>query len=352
MKISSIIGTRPNFIKLAPLIDELKYNDNIDHKIIHTGQHYDLNMSDVFFNQLNIPRPDYNLKVGSSTLTSQTADIMKGLEDILSEDMPDLIFLIGDVNSTLAAAVTAAQMNIKTAHIESGLRSYNKTMPEEINRIVTDHLSDILYAPTETAMKNLANEGLTEKSIFSGDIMYDAILRNLPIAEKNSNIIEKLGIMPKDYYLVTLHRPYNVDNKDILNNIFYALKEINKPFVFPVHPRTMKNIKKFGLDIPKNLILTEPIGYLDMLMLEKNAKKIITDSGGIQKEAYFQKIPCITLRPETEWVETLISNCNILVKNRDRIDILEALNYDQTNCHYGDYFGDGKASETIIKKIS
>lgn len=350
MKIISIIGTRPNFIKLSPLIDEFASKTEIDHIIVHTGQHYDINMSQIFFDQLSIPVPDHHLNVGSGTLTAQTAQIMSRLESVFNIEKPDKCIVIGDVNSTLAGAITAAQMKIELAHIESGLRSFNKTMPEEVNRILTDHASDILFAPTENAYRNLEKEGLLGKTILSGDIMYDSLLRNMPIAQKESNIQDELNT-ENDYFLVTLHRPYNVDDLLVLENILSAFEEFDEQFIFPIHPRTKKNLENANIIISDNVKIVEPVGYLDMLVLEKNSKKIITDSGGVQKEAYLHKVPCITLRSETEWVETLDSNCNIIVKDREKENIVKAIGVDQSDCFFKECFGNGDSKTIIINRL-
>jgi len=340
-----IVGARPNFVKVAPLIDEIKKHKGIKPILIHTGQHYDFKMSRVFFQELKIPKPDYNLGVGSGSHAWQTAKIMEKLEPVILKEKPDLVIVVGDVNSTLAGALTAVKLHIPVAHIEAGLRSFDMTMPEEINRLLTDHISDFLFCPTETAMKNLKKEGIAKGVYNVGDIMYDTFV-NSKFKIQNSKILGKLNLKPKSYLLLTLHRPSNVDNLENLKKILEAIQESGEKVIFPAHPRTKKQLNK--LNKLNQLILVAPQGHLDMLCLEKNAKKILTDSGGVQKEAYWLKVPCITLRDKTEWIETVKSGWNILV-GCDKNKILWATKNFKPSKKQHKYFGEGKAAGKILK---
>ena len=298
-----MVGARPNFIKIAPICRVLRDKQTSNFKIVHTGQHYDEKMSAIFFEELDIPAPDFNLQIGSGSHENQTGKMMIALENLCLEHKFAAIIVIGDVNSTLAGALVGAKMNIPVVHIEAGLRSHNREMPEEINRIATDHVSDILFAPTQKGMDNLIAEGLSEFSFLSGDVMYDTILQGLQVAVEKSKILEDLNLSPQNYYLATLHRPYNVDNPDQLKEIFDGYAALEKTIILSAHPRLKKNLLQFDIKTGENIHITPPLGYLDFIMLQNHALKIITDSGGVQKEAFFLKKPCVTLRPETEWVE-------------------------------------------------
>ncbi len=314
MKIVTVVGARPQFIKAAPVSKALNSAGHTEY-LVHTGQHYDYGMSQIFFDELAIPQPDINLCVGSSNHGRQTGQMLIRLEEVILEQQPDWVLVYGDTNSTLAGALAAAKLNVPLAHVEAGLRSFNRIMPEEHNRVLTDHCADLLFCPTETAVQNLAKEGIKKGVYRVGDCMYDAVLDFAKRAGQQSKILETLAIEPKKYLLATLHRPYNTDNKEILSSILSAFADLKETIVFPVHPRTRKKITAFGIShlIENGSVqMIDPIGYFDMLVLEKNAQMILTDSGGIQKEAYFFAVPCVTLRSETEWLETVQTGWNVL----------------------------------------
>jgi UDP-N-acetylglucosamine 2-epimerase len=315
MKIFSIVGARPQFIKLAPLSAALA---GIHQEyIVHTGQHYDYAMSEQIFMDLGIRKPDIHLEVGAGNQTVQITQMMLKLEAAMLEKKPDLIIVFGDTNSTFAGAAIAAKLNIPIVHIEAGLRSFNRTMPEEINRIVTDHVSTYLFAPTQTAVNNLNNEGLGNYTYLTGDIMVDTMKSSIAVASEKSIILNDLQLKGERFSLLTLHRHYNVDDSGIMQNILSQLGDLQEKIVFPVHPRTKKMLP-IGYTVPSNIVLTEPKGYIDFIALEQAAERIITDSGGIQKEAYLLQKPCITLRTETEWVETVSAGWNLLINPSEK----------------------------------
>ena len=355
MKIITVIGARPQFIKASALSREINKNKNINEIIIHTGQHYDSNMSDIFFDELEIPKPKYNLGIGGGTHGQNTGRMIEGIENILIAEKPDYLIVYGDTDSTLAGALAAVKIHIPVIHIEAGLRSFNKRMPEEINRILTDNSSKLLFTPTETAVNNLLNEGFNKNNIFNvGDIMFDTALYFGKKADEESNIINKLNIENNNYYLVTIHRQENTDDLKRLSNIFKGLNKlsnINK-IVLPLHPRTKKKISEYNLEhLLNNIIITEPLGYLDMVKLEKNAKGIITDSGGIQKEAFFYSVPCFTLRDETEWIELVNLEVNTLINNNENMyeSIIKAK---QNSDNFSkSIYGVGNTSQLIIEKL-
>ncbi len=345
IKIVNIVGARPQFIKCAAISRVIRERSDIEEVIVHTGQHYDRNMSEIFFKELDIPEPDVNLGVGSGTHAVQTAEILSSFEKILLDVKPDWVLVYGDTNSTLAAALAASKLNLKIAHVEAGLRSFNREMPEEINRIVTDHVSDILFAPTQTAMDLLAAEGLAGLSNLSGDVMYDSVLYSRSLAEKKFG---NTRIVPYDnFYLATVHRQENTDRPERLESIFKAFERMDLPVVLPLHPRTKNTIGK--VNPGENIKIIEPVGYLEMLMLLHQSQKVLTDSGGLQKEAFFMEKQCITLREETEWTETLNDNWNSIV-GTDTEKILESLKTEPTG-ERGNYFGDGRAAHHIINTL-
>jgi UDP-GlcNAc3NAcA epimerase len=347
VKIITVLGARPQFIKAAPVSRVLR--EKHTELIVHTGQHYDSNMSDIFFEELNIPKPDYNLGVGSGNHGKQTGEMLQKIEEIVLKEKPDYMLVYGDTNSTLAGALVAAKLHIPVIHIEAGLRSFNKKMPEEINRIMTDHVSEYLFCPTDTAINNLKDENITRNVINVGDVMYDAVLYNRELAESKSNIISANQLKKNDYLLITIHRAENTDDPEKMKNILSALSMMKEEKVWPIHPRTKHKLAELNMkldDIP-NLKIIDPVGYLDMLTLEANSKKIVTDSGGVQKEAYFMKVPCVTVREQTEWVETLENEANILV-GTDVDKMVSAVN-NSVSPEYKDVFGDGKASSKIVE---
>ena len=373
IKFVTIIGARPQIIKAAALSRAIKnkFSKEITEVIVHTGQHYDQNMSEVFFKELDIPKPKYNLEVGSGKHGIQTADMIQGIENILEIEKPEYIILYGDTNSTLAGAIAASKINVPIVHVEAGLRSFNKNMPEEINRILCDQVSSLLFYPTKTGYINLLNEGFKDNKMpftfnnpgifYCGDIMYDNSLYFADKADENSNILKTLSLKDKPFILATIHRNQNTDDVYRLQVIFDSLlkvvKENNIDIVLPIHPRTKKMLinlsKKSFSEIENNqqIQIIAPVSFLDMISLEKNASLIITDSGGVQKEAYFFKKPCIILRPETEWVEVIESGVGILADaNEDKIlgSVKKLLNYELT---YPPIFGDGKAAEFICSTI-
>lgn len=353
MKILTVVGARPQFIKAAPVSRELRKTHQ--EVLVHTGQHYDHNMSDVFFEELHIPRPEYNLGVGSGSHGRQTGEMLAGIEEIILREKPDLLLVYGDTNSTLAGALAAGKLHIPVAHVEAGLRSFNRLMPEEINRVLTDHVSDKLFCPTDTAVRNLAREGLTEQVYNTGDVMYDALLYNVKIAEGKSTILQNLNLKSQHYMLATVHRAENTDVPERLKQILLALAAAAKEIILPLHPRTRNKIKDLGLDYilgeAAHITCIEPVGYLDMLMLEKHSAKIITDSGGVQKEAYMLKIPCVTLRDETEWVETIEAGWNTLAGSGIEEITDKIISFWPTAAWTQDVFGDGQAARKIAQLL-
>jgi len=308
--VCTIVGARPQFIKAAPVSRAL---DRLFHEVlIHTGQHYDYGMSDVFFQEMEMRPPDFHLGAGGGSHGEQTGKMLIEIEKILDVVKPDFVLVYGDTNSTLAGALAAAKMQIPLAHVEAGLRSYNRAMPEEINRVLTDHMSSLLFCPTDAAIENLAKEGITRGVHRVGDVMYDALLHNLVVARKRSTILESLGLQSGAYALATVHRAANTDDPGRIAAILDALGSLSTRVIFPVHPRTRKIIREAGLAVSKNVAIVEPVGHFDVLILQENANCILTDSGGMQKEAYLLGVRCITLREETEWVETVQAGWNTL----------------------------------------
>ena len=355
MKIFIILGTRPEIIKMSSVIREC-IKKKLNFSILHTNQHYSENLDKVFFKELNLPEPEYNLNVGSGTHAEQIAKILVGVEKILLKEKPDIVLVLGDTNTVLAGALAAAKLHIKIGHIEAGLRSYYREMPEEMNRILTDHCSDLLFAPTKKAKDILLNEGISNKNIFiTGNTIIDAVFQNLKLAEKESKILKKLNLSKKGYFLMTAHRAENVDNKDKLRGILKGAKMVSKkfslPVIYPIHPRTRKMMKRFKFKVSDKVRLLEPLGYLDFLKLENSAKLILTDSGGIQEEACAMRVPCITLRDNTERPETIDVGSNLL-SGANSLRILKCVSKMlNKNRKWKNPFGSGKTAEKIIKII-
>ena len=357
MKILSVVGTRPNFMKIAPLVNEFRKR-NIGHMLVHTGQHYDKEMYKLFFDDLKISKPDFDLGVGSGTRDEQIKSIKAKLMPIIEKENPDVVVVVGDVNSTLAAAQAANKLGIKVAHVEAGLRSFDNTMPEEFNRIETDKISDFLFTTEKSGNINLEKEGISkDKIFFVGNVMIDTLLSHKEKAEQ-SKILEKLNLEKKGYCTLTLHRPSNVDNREDFANILYILEKIQEKIkiIFPVHPRARKNMQSFNFDDKlkkmKNLIMTEPLGYLDFLCLMANSKLVLTDSGGIQEETTVLGVPCITLRKNTERPVTVEQGTNLLVStNKEKVvsKAMEAINNKIKLKNKVPELWDGKAAERIVK---
>jgi UDP-N-acetylglucosamine 2-epimerase len=347
MKVLSIVGARPQFIKATPVGRALAAA-GIEEVLLHTGQHYDPGMSDVFFDELGIAAPRYNLGAGSGSHASQTAAMLTGIESALLAEKPGGALIYGDTNSTLAGALAAAKLGVPVAHVEAGLRSYNRSMPEEINRVVADSLSSILFCPTATAVDNLAREGIKAGVHVVGDVMLDAIRLFEPKA--GGAVLQMLGVRPGEYLLATVHRASNTDNMENLLSILEALGQSRETVVFPVHPRTHKALASAGVAAADNVRLVDPVSYLEMLSLEKHARKILTDSGGVQKEAFWLGVPCITLRSETEWVETVAAGWNT-VAGTGPARILAALREPRPAGEPPAIYGDGHASERVAAAL-
>lgn len=356
MKIAIILGTRPEIIKQSPIIRYCAEN-KLDYFILHTGQHYSYEMDRIFFNELELPEPKYNLNIGSGSHGEQTGKILIAIENILLLESPNIALVQGDTNTVLAGALAASKLGIKIGHVEAGLRSYDRTMPEEINRILTDHLSDFLFCPTENSKEIALKENISPNKIFmTGNTIVDAVQQNLIIAEKKSEILKKLNLQKQNYLLVTAHRQENVDNPENLANILKSLallsSNLNYPVVYPIHPRTIKMIGQFCLKIPDSVKTIEPTGYLDFLTLLANAKLVLTDSGGIQEEACILKVPCVTLRENTERPETITVGSNILVGTNTETTINGVEKMLNIEKNWDNPFGDGQTATTIMNLLT
>ncbi|RLF44266.1 MAG: UDP-N-acetylglucosamine 2-epimerase (non-hydrolyzing) [Thermoplasmata archaeon] len=355
MKICIILGTRPEIIKMSPIIRECE-RKGLDYFILHTGQHYSYNMDKVFFEQLELPEAKYNLDVGSGSHGEQTGKILMGIEKVLQKEKPSIVLIEGDTNTVLAGALAATKLHIKVGHVEAGLRSYDRDMPEEINRILADHCSDYLFAPTEKSKEILLHEGVKKEKIFvTGNTVVDAVYQNLKISEEKVNPLNEMGLEKKQYFLTTAHRQENVDDKKrfegILNGLQLVANEFNMPVIYPIHPRARKMMNKFGLNT-NSLQFMEPVDYLSFLQLEANAKLVLTDSGGVQEETCVLKVPCVTLRDNTERPETLEAGSNMLAGTNPDTILNVTKEMIGRNNNWENPFGDGKAGERIVEILN
>jgi UDP-GlcNAc3NAcA epimerase len=339
LRVASVVGARPQFIKAFPLSRALLAHDKVEEIVIHTGQHFDANMSDIFFTELGMKRPRYSLDIHGGNHGDMTGKMLAAIEEILVSEKPDAVLVYGDTNSTLAGALAAAKLQTPVIHVEAGMRSFNRRMPEEINRVVADHLSAVLLCSTKTAVENLRREGIVNNVHKVGDLMYDATLLAIPLAERHSRVLEQLNLAPGNYGIATIHRAETTDDPDMLVKVINYLRMQSRelPLVLPLHPRAKQALKSAHIDLGDNIVVIEPLGYIDMCQLMHSAKIVLTDSGGLQKEAYFHRVPCVTLRTETEWIETIEFGWNRL---------WTAPHY-QTRREIGEY-GNGNAAEEIL----
>jgi len=349
--IAIILGTRPEIIKMSPIIRECEAR-NLDYFILHSGQHYSYDMDRAFFEDLELPEPRYNLDVGSGTHAGQTAKILTGIEDVLVKEEPDIVLVQGDTNTVMAGALAAAKLHIRVGHVEAGLRSFDRTMPEEVNRVIADHISDYLFAPTETARRYLQNEGIDENKIsVTGNTIVDAVFQNREIAKKRVNILDTLGLEPREYFLVTSHRQENVDNPETLRSIIAGLEAIHReyslPVIFPMHPRTRKMIEQFGISLD-GISVMSPVGFLEFLQLESNARLVLTDSGGVQEETCILGVPCVTLRKNTERPETIEVGGNVLAGTETDEILAAAREMLSRPGGWENPYGDGMAGRMIV----
>jgi UDP-GlcNAc3NAcA epimerase len=358
VKIVTVVGARPQFIKASTVSRAIaEYNMGCDGRrieevIIHTGQHYDSNMSDIFFEEMNIPLPNYTLNIGGGSHGAMTGRQLESIEKVLLDESPDCVVVYGDTNSTLAGALAATKLHIPVAHIEAGLRSYNRKMPEEVNRVLTDHISSIHFTTSDVANQNLLAEGISKSCLHMvGDVMFDAALYYSELCKKpDLAILDNVG--PKGFLLGTIHRAENTDSIERMKSIFYGLSQLDRLIILPLHPRTAKKLSEFGIEIADNIYIADPLGYLEMVWLEKNAKVILTDSGGVQKEAYYHQTPCITIRDETEWVELVDAGYNVLVP-AEAIEICLAVEkmLKISGFTVNALYGDGKSAKKIVKYL-
>lgn len=352
-KVLTIVGARPQFIKVWPVQRALERAGVREH-LVHTGQHYDDQLSRVFFDEMGIRPPQLNLEIGSGGHGEQTGRMLVALEGVIAAERPDWVLVYGDTNTTLAGALAACKLGVPVAHVEAGLRSFNRAMPEEHNRVLTDHCADLLLAPSETAMGHLRREGLERRAHLVGDVMFDAVLHFAEVARVRSCILADLSLAEGGYYLATIHRPYNTDEPDRLRALLAELDALDAPVILPLHPRTRGRLQAQGMDVAADLRqvrIVPPAGYLDMLRLEQGARGVLTDSGGVQKEAFFFGVPCFTLRPETEWVETVDSGWNTLVDTRS-VRLADAVHGWERPAGRPSPFGDGDAASRIARLLS
>lgn len=352
LRIASVVGARPQFVKAAVVSEALRQTGGVEEYLVHTGQHFDESMSSIFFMELGIPRPAASLGIGGGTHGQNTGRMIEAIERFLLECPVDMLVVYGDTDSTIAAAIAGSKMAVRIAHVEAGLRSFNRAMPEEINRVVTDHVSDILFTPTAVADRNLLQEGVAEERIVrSGDVMYDAMVRFRVRARERSQILSETNARAKDFVLVTLHRPVNVDDADNLRSIVSALGSSPLAVVWPVHPRTRKRLQEFDIRLPPTVKMIDPVGFLDMVQLETSSALIVTDSGGIQKEAFFAGVPCVTVRDETEWVELIDLGANRLVDSTGLRRILTGKIPSFPTSVTAQPYGNGNAGEIIADTL-
>ena len=353
MRIMTVVGARPQFIKASAVSRAVGARDDVTDAIIHTGQHFDENMSRVFFDELAIPEPAENLGIAGGSHGQMTGRMLEALETVILRDAPDAVLVHGDTNSTIAGALAAVKLHVPVAHVEAGLRSFNRRMPEEINRVVTDHVADLLFCPTPVAVENLRAEGAADGVLLTGDVMYDSALHFMDLARERSDVLARLGLDEGAYYLATVHRAENTDDAARLEGILSALDAADRPVVLPVHPRTRQTMERAGL-AAGGIRLVEPVSYLDMLRLEAGARVILTDSGGVQKEAYFAGVPCVTLRGETEWVELVRAGWN-RVAGADPAAVADALAWAEAMDRTPPaepLYGDGHAAERIVTALA
>ncbi len=355
LNLLTVVGARPQFVKAAVVSEAIAASNLagvIAEKIVHTGQHFDANMSDVFFEELGIPEPSHHLGIGGGTHGQNTGRMIEAIEGVLLAERPDLVLVYGDTDSTVAATLAASKLHLPIAHVEAGLRSRNRRMPEEINRILTDHASDLLFTPTVEAIANLAKEGIEGPAVVHvGDVMFDAAIQFAERAERQSSILERLGCESREYILATVHRQENTDSREHLAEIVGAFAASSRQIVWPVHPRTRRRLADFGIALPKTIIATDPLGYLDMVKLERHAALIATDSGGLQKEAYFHGVACVTIRDETEWLELVDAGWNILVPPSSGRLAETLATFSAPSVGRAEIYGDGRAGQRIVEAL-